>query len=155
MPARADESWPEVDHSLRTGHDLAIALQKDPAEKLALNIGGTEGIRGGQLPNRSGFDYASMPGLPMKTENFIRCAAFALAILTVFAPAIIAEKASTPEPRVSTDYRRGCILCTAATACFGAWHAFALLPTENGAPWRAIGLAPPFARLGRVQRHIG
>jgi hypothetical protein len=62
------------------------ALQKDPAYKLAMNFGGAEVLRQGQLPNLSGFSYAFMPTLPANGEGLIGFATFISAILAAFAP---------------------------------------------------------------------
>ncbi|HWQ91423.1 MAG TPA: hypothetical protein VN673_07110 [Clostridia bacterium] len=82
-----DAHWPEeFGRSLVVNTDLDTALQKDPAYKLALNSGGTQTIREGQLPRISGFDYGYMPGFPENGENLIGIAAFASAILTAMSP---------------------------------------------------------------------
>jgi hypothetical protein len=79
-------NWPDAGRSLIVDSSVDAALQKDNAYKLALNIGTTSVIQGGQFPNLSGFDYAWMPNLPTNSEKLIGFAAFASAILAAFVP---------------------------------------------------------------------
>ena len=78
--------WPNMGRSLIVDSTVDDALQKDPAYKLALNIGTTSVIQEGKFPNLSGFDYAWIPSLPDNSEKLIAFAAFASGILSAFAP---------------------------------------------------------------------
>lgn len=81
-----DAMWPDAGRALIVNTAVDASLKKDSAYKLALNINGTENIRGGKLPNIGGFEYAFMPGLPGNAQNLIGFAAFMSAILAAFAP---------------------------------------------------------------------
>jgi hypothetical protein len=96
MGACNDAHWPDLGRGLVVDSSVNTALQKDNAFKLALNIGGTEVVRGGQLPNLSGFDYAWMPNLPDNSEKLIGFASFMSAILAAFSPV-------EPSPEVRTQ----------------------------------------------------
>ncbi len=115
MGACNDATWPDAGRSFIMTSALNTALQKDNNYKLAINIGGTEVIRGGKLPNISGFDVAWMPSLPANGENLIAFAAFASAILSAFAPVdpaagvrqqlLAYEVATDPATGISFNYR--------------------------------------------------
>ncbi|MDD5141522.1 MAG: hypothetical protein PHY43_14835 [Verrucomicrobiales bacterium] len=79
-------SWPDGGRSLIVDSTVATALRKDPAYKLALNIGTTGVIQEAQFPKLSGFDFAEMPNFPTNSENLLGIIAFASAILAAFAP---------------------------------------------------------------------
>ena len=79
-------NWPDGGRSLITGTTLDNALGKDPAYKLALNIGTTDVIQQGKFPRLSGFDYATMPNLPANGCNLQGIMAFASALAAAFAP---------------------------------------------------------------------
>jgi hypothetical protein len=79
-------NWPELGRSLIVDSTLDDSLQKDPAYKLALNIGTASVIQQGQMPNLSGFEYAWMPSLPDNGEKLIGFAAFASGIISAFCP---------------------------------------------------------------------
>jgi hypothetical protein len=79
-------NWPDVGRSLITGTTLDNALGKDPAYKLALNIGTTDVIQQGKFPRLSGFDYATMPNFPGNGCNLQGLIAFKSALATAFAP---------------------------------------------------------------------
>jgi hypothetical protein len=79
-------NWPEQSRVLIVDSDLEVALQKDSAYKLALNIGTAEVIQSGKFPNLSGFSFASMPNFPTNGENLVGIIAFASAIAAAFAP---------------------------------------------------------------------
>lgn len=110
-----DADWPDMGRALIVSREVKTALQKDPSYKLALNIGGTENIRGGQLPNLSGFEFAWMSAFPTNSENLIGFAAFQSAILTAFAPVepaagvrqqlLAYEVATDPATGISLNYR--------------------------------------------------
>jgi len=88
-------SWPDAGRGLIVDSAVNTALMKDTAYKLALNISGTEVIRGGKLPNISGFEYAWMPNLPTNSEKLIGFACFMSGILAAFCPV-------EPTPEVRT-----------------------------------------------------
>ncbi len=73
------------------------SLAEDNAVKLALNIGGTELIRGGKIPNLYGFDYFTNALLP---DNGINLASF----IAVQSAAILAQ---APIPPVEEVVRAG------------------------------------------------
>lgn len=79
-------NWPDGGRSLIAGTTLDNALGKDPAYKLALNIGTTDVIQQGKFPRISGFDYATMPGFPNNGCNLQGLIAFASAVAAGFAP---------------------------------------------------------------------
>jgi hypothetical protein len=79
-------SWPSMGRGLILDSTVEAVLHKDPAYKLALNIGGTEVIREGRLPNVGGFDLAWMPNLPTNGAKVIGAAVFKSAILAAFCP---------------------------------------------------------------------
>lgn len=102
-------SWPDAGRGLIVDSTLDTGLMKDPSLKLALNIGGTEVIRQGKMPNIFGFNYAWMPNLPTNSENLVGFAAFASGILAAFCPV-----EPTPEVRaqlsayeIATDAESG------------------------------------------------
>lgn len=104
-----DANWPDSGRALITSRPVKTALQKDPTYKLALNIGGTEVIRDGKLPNLSGFEYGWMPDFPANGENLVGFAAFASAILAAFAPVEPAPgvRAQLVDYQVVTDTATG------------------------------------------------
>ena len=57
-------NWPLSGRSLIMGTGYDTQLKKDLSIKLALNIGGTEVLREGRVPNLAGFDYYHCPNLP-------------------------------------------------------------------------------------------
>jgi hypothetical protein len=79
-------NWPDIGRGLLVDSTVDTALQKDSAYKLALNIGTTDVIQQGKMPNLSGFNYAWMPSLPTNGEKLIGFAAFMSGILAAFAP---------------------------------------------------------------------
>ena len=79
-------NWPDAGRSLITNTTMDNALGKDPTYKLALNIGTTDVIQQGKFPRISGFDYATMPGLPGNGCNLQGLIAFASALAAAFAP---------------------------------------------------------------------
>jgi ATP-dependent protease ClpP protease subunit len=115
MGACNDAMWPDAGRSFIMTSALNTVLQKDNNYQLAINIGGTEVIRGGKLPNISGFDVAWMPNLPANGQNLIAFAAFASAILSAFAPVdpaagvrqqlLAYEVATDPATGISFNYR--------------------------------------------------
>ncbi|MDB6017679.1 MAG: hypothetical protein JWR19_2168 [Pedosphaera sp.] len=78
--------WPDAGRSLIMDVDAETALSKDPAYKLALNIGTTSTIQEGKLPRLSGFDFYSMPSFPDNGERLYGIAAFQSALGAAFAP---------------------------------------------------------------------
>jgi hypothetical protein len=78
--------WPDAGRGLIVDSTVNTALMKDEAYKLAVNIGGTEVVRGGRLPMLSGFEYAWMPNLPDNSEKLIGFACFMSGILAAFCP---------------------------------------------------------------------
>lgn len=113
--AANDLNWPETGRGLIVNTAVDGALKKDNAFKLALNIGGTEVIRGGQLPNVFGFQYAYMPNFPTNSENLIGMITFASAILAAFSPVepaagvrsrlIAYDVVTDPQTGISMNYR--------------------------------------------------
>lgn len=108
-------NWPDAGRSLITNTTIDNALGKDPAYKLALNIGTTDVIQEGKFPRLSGFDYATMPGFPGNGCNLQGLIAFASALATVFAPVdpaagvrqqlVAYEIATDPATGISLNYR--------------------------------------------------
>ena len=84
-------NWPDGGRSLICGTTVDNALGKDPAYKLALNIGTTDVIQQGKFPRISGFDYATMPGFPANGCNLQGLIAFASALAAAFAPVAPAQ----------------------------------------------------------------
>ena len=78
--------WPDAGRGLIVDSAVNTALMKDESYKLAVNIGGTEVVRGGRLPMLSGFEYAWMPSLPTNSEKLIGFACFMSGILAAFCP---------------------------------------------------------------------
>ena len=64
----SDNNWPASGRSLIVGTGYDVQLKKDLSIKLALNIGGTEVLREGRVPNICGFDYYAMPNFPTNSE---------------------------------------------------------------------------------------
>lgn len=81
-----DAQWPTQGRGLIVDSSIDTQLQKDPTYKLALNIGGTEVVRGGQLPDISGFSYAWMTGFPENGEKLVGVAVHMSAIGVAFCP---------------------------------------------------------------------
>ena len=79
-------NWPDAGRSLITCTTMDNALGKDPAYKLALNIGTTDVIQQGKFPRLSGFDYATLPNFPANGCNLQGLIAFASALGAAFAP---------------------------------------------------------------------
>lgn len=110
-----DIMWPETGRGLIVNTAVDASLKKDDAYQMALNVGGTEVIRGGRLPNIGGFEYAFMAGLPANGENLIGFMAHASAILAAFAPVAPApgvrdslkayDVLTDPETGISLNYR--------------------------------------------------
>lgn len=108
-------NWSDEGRALVVHSDVATALRKDPAYKLALNIGTSDVIQAGKFPKLSGFDFAEMPNLPTNGENLIGFAAFSSAIAAAFAPVAPAagvrqqlvayEIATDPATGISLNYR--------------------------------------------------
>ena len=108
--------WPRLGRSLIVDSTFDAALTKDPSVKLALNIGGTEVIRGGNIPQLSGFDYQWMTGFPTNGENLAGFIATSAAIAVVFAPVepgdavrsrLAAYETVTHEPTgITMNYRK-------------------------------------------------
>jgi len=79
-------------HRPKNGRSLVLesaydgALMKDSAIKSALNFGGTEAIRGGEIPKIMGFDYYECPSVPTNSENLVGFAVYPSAILVGTAP---------------------------------------------------------------------
>jgi len=90
-----DAHWPDAGRGLIVDSTVNTALMKDTAYKLAVNVGGTEVVRGGKLPMLSGFEYAWMPSLPTNSEKLIGFACFMSAIIAAFCPV-------EPTPEVRT-----------------------------------------------------
>lgn len=79
-------NWPDGGRSLITNTTIDNALGKDPAYKMALNIGTSSVIQDGKFPNLSGFDYATMPNFPDNGIKLQGIIAFASAMAAAFAP---------------------------------------------------------------------
>src|SRR5581483_4899510 len=79
-------NWPDPGRSLIVNTDLDTELIKDPALKLALNIGSAETIREGKIRRVMGFDYYDVPTLPDNGENLCGMAVFKSAVGVAFAP---------------------------------------------------------------------
>ena len=107
--------WPEAGRSLIVDSTVDDSLQKDPAYKLALNIGTASVIQQGQMPMLSGFEFAAVPNLPDNGEKLIGFAAFMSGILFASAPIAPAagvraqlfayEVVTDPATGISFDYR--------------------------------------------------
>ena len=65
----SDLNWPASGRSLIVGTGYDVQLKKDPAIKLGLNLGGSEVLREGRVPNICGFDYFTMPNFPHNNEG--------------------------------------------------------------------------------------
>jgi ATP-dependent Clp protease, protease subunit len=78
--------WPEGGRILFLNTAFDNALKKDNAVKLALNIGGTEVLRQGKLPNLFGFTYANNSKVPANAESLAGFIAWKSAILIGSAP---------------------------------------------------------------------
>jgi len=116
IQAAADDAhWPDSGRGLFVSREVKSALQKDPSYKLALNLGGTEVVRDGKLPELSGFSFGWMPSFPANGENLIGFAAFSSAILAAFSPVAPApgvranlvayEVVTDPATGISLNYR--------------------------------------------------
>lgn len=81
-------NWPDSGRSLITNSTIKNALSKDPAYKLALNIGTADVTQLGKFPKLSGFDYAWMPTVNFPTNGIglQGLIAFASALGAVFSP---------------------------------------------------------------------
>ena len=81
-------NWPTAGRSLITNTTIKNALAKDPAYKLALNIGTSTVTQEGNFPNLSGFDYAWMPSnnFPTNGIGLQGLIAFKSALGAVFSP---------------------------------------------------------------------
>lgn len=110
-----DAHWPNQGRGLLVDSSVNTQLQRDSTYKLALNIGGTEVVRGGKLPNISGFEYAWMPAFPDNGEKLIGMAVHMSAIGCAFCPVDPArevrdrlsayEIATDPTTGISMNYR--------------------------------------------------
>lgn len=108
-------NWPDAGRAFICGTTVDNALGKDPAYKLALNIGTTDVIREGKFPRLSGFDYATMPNFPNNGCNLQAVIAFASALAAAFCPIapapgvraqlIAYEIATEPHTGISMNYR--------------------------------------------------
>lgn len=78
--------WPEAGRSLFLNTAFDNQLKKDNAVKLALNIGGTEVLRTGKLPNLFGFSYGRNSKIPANGESLAGWIAFKSALLVGIAP---------------------------------------------------------------------
>jgi hypothetical protein len=79
-------NWPDGGRSMIWDSDTYTALGKDPAYKLALNIGTEQVIQEGKLPRISGFTAYEVPNLPANGENLHGVAVFNSAIGVATAP---------------------------------------------------------------------
>lgn len=79
-------NWPKPGRQLFVNASLDNQLKKDNSVKLALNIGGTEVMREGRMPNLFGFNYSTNPYLPSNAESLIGFIAWKTAILLATAP---------------------------------------------------------------------
>lgn len=84
--AATDAKWPETGRLLMLNTAFDNALKKDNAVKLALNIGGTEVLRQGKLPNLFGFTYGRDANVPGNSENLAGFIAFKSALALANAP---------------------------------------------------------------------
>lgn len=111
-------NWPEGRRSLIMGTGYDTQLKQDPSIKLALNIGGTEVIRQGRVPDVAGFSYYHMPNMPTNGEALGGFAVHPNALAFVSAP--IAPAPTVRERlgaySVITDPETGISL---AYQCFG------------------------------------
>ena len=79
--------WPVNGRSLILNAQIDATLKQDPTIQLALNIGGTEVLRGGYVPRQiGGFNYYTIPELPDNGQNLAGVAVFKSAILFGSAP---------------------------------------------------------------------
>jgi hypothetical protein len=78
--------WPTAGRALCLNADLDTALFKDDSIKNAAAFGSPDAIQKGIIPNISGFNYFSSPGMPANGERLIGFAAFQSAILVGFSP---------------------------------------------------------------------
>jgi len=79
-------NWPDAGRAFICNTTVDNALGKDPAYKLALNIGTTDVIQAGKFPRLSGFNYATMPNFPTNGVNLQGVIAFASALAAAFSP---------------------------------------------------------------------
>lgn len=110
-----EANWSDQGRGLIVDSTIDNRLQKDEAYKLALNIGGTEVIRQGKLPQISGFDYAWMPSFPDNGEKLVGVATHMGGIGCAFCPvdpvaevrSVISayEIVTEPQTGISMNYR--------------------------------------------------
>lgn len=84
--AATNAKWPETGRFLFLNTAFDNALKKDNAVKLALNIGGSEVLRQGKLPNLFGFTYGRDANVPDNSENLAGFIGFKSAIAVANAP---------------------------------------------------------------------
>lgn len=108
-------NWPIPGRMLFANAGLDNQLKKDPALKLALNIGGSEVIRQGKLPNIYGFNYVDNANLPANGESLIGFIAWKSALLIATSPIPPTEEvvrdgtqysmAVDPDTGIAMEYR--------------------------------------------------
>lgn len=84
--AATNAKWPETGRFLFLNTAFDNALKKDNAVKLALNVGGSEVLRQGKLPNLFGFTYGRDANVPTNSENLAGFIGFKSAIAIANAP---------------------------------------------------------------------
>jgi ATP-dependent protease ClpP protease subunit len=84
--AATNAKWPETGRFLFLNTSFDNALKKDNSVKLALNIGGSEVLRQGKLPNLCGFTYGRDANVPTNSENLAGFIGFKSAIAIANAP---------------------------------------------------------------------
>lgn len=108
--------WPEAGRTLFLDTAYFNNLLKDSAIQAALNYGGVEAIRNGQIPELFGFGIVANPNIPGNSENLTGFVSFPSAILVASAPIEPApdvraqlsgyEVVTDPETGISLEYRR-------------------------------------------------
>lgn len=84
--AATNAKWPETGRLLFLNTAFDNALKKDNAVKLALNVGGSEVLRTGKLPNLFGFTYGRDANVPTNSENLAGFIGFKSALAIANAP---------------------------------------------------------------------
>lgn len=84
--AATNAKWPESGRLLFLNTAFDNALKKDNSVKLALNVGGSEVLRTGKLPNLFGFTYGRDANVPTNSENLAGFIGFKSAIAIANAP---------------------------------------------------------------------
>lgn len=110
-----DTKWPATGRVLMVNSTYDNALKKDSSLKLALNIGGTEVMRQGMIPDVYGFNYYKNSFLPANGENLCGFIAQKPAILIATAPIAPDEEvirsgtrysvAVDPDTGIALEYR--------------------------------------------------